>query len=423
MPHQIVGADFLAARQYAMLADEPGAGKTAQVIEAAALIGAANILVLCPTSVRHHWAREFMIVSNRRDITVVEGLPKRIRGGITITGHSAMAKAEPVALLTSAAWDLVVVDESHEFRSITANRTVYLLGATPKALWHHVKRMWLLTGSPVVNSAADIYPACASVFSGGRLIPYTEFIYRYTDVIPDPWAGERPTGIKNEHELKSWLQPWMLRRADFLNLPPRTVRSVPLDVEDDDLAPVIAMLRNLSEAQIEEMIEFGIGPDESLSRVRRALGIAKAEAAAQYIGWLVVNGHGPIVAFYHHQDVREILYSTLRMCQMRISWIDGAVSGDQRLAAVDWFQGGRLDLLLVQTQAGGTGITLTQSNRAVVVESPWTAVALEQAIARLHRITQRRAVTADILTSDCWLDEAIARIVVKKANTAKRLLT
>lgn len=423
MPHQIVGADFLAERRYAMLADEPGAGKTAQVIEAAALIGARHILVICPTTVRYHWEREFKIVSSRTDITVVDGLPKKLKGGITITGHSAMANAKSVALLTSVAWDLVIVDESHEFRSISANRTVYLLGATPKALWHDVKRLWLLTGSPIVNSAADIYPACASIFSSGREIPYTEFIHRYTDVIPDPWVGVRPTGIKNEHELKVWLKPWMLRRADFLNLPPRIVRPIPLRVQDADLEPVIAELKKLSEAQITEMLEFGIGPDESISRVRRAMGIAKALAAAHYVMSLMTSGLGPIVVFYYHHDVRDLIYSALKKCQMRISWIDGNVEGANRLAAVDWFQGGRLDVLLVQTQAGGTGITLTRSNRTVVVESPWTSVALEQAIARLHRITQTRPVTADILTSECWLDIVIAQIVVKKANAAKRLLT
>jgi hypothetical protein len=283
--------------------------------------------------------------------------------------------------------------------------------------------MWLLTGSPIVNSAADLYPVCASLFSGGRLIPYSEFIDRFTNVIPCPWKGARPTDLVNEQELKAWLAPHMLRRADFLNLPPLTMRVVPLHVADADLVPVLAMLNGLKPYEIEFAIETGLDPNEAISRVRRALGIAKTSAAVDYVGELLSCGYGPIVAFYHHKDVRELLFSGLKAFGCRVSWIDGAVTGDRRVAAVDWFQAGKLDVLLVQTQAGGTGITLTQSNHSVTVESPWTDVALKQAIARVHRITQTRPVQADILTGACWLDEVMARVITRKASAASRLLT
>lgn len=423
MPHQVVGARFLADRQYALLGDEPGAGKTAQVCEAARLIGAHQILVLCPTAVRHHWAREFIQVTGREDINVVHGYPKHIRSGITVTGHSALTREVILSLLTETRWDLIVVDESQEFRSISAARTVNLFGAKPESLWRSAKRVWLLSGSPIVNSAADLYPAFASLFSNGATVPYEEFVYRYTKMVPDMWVGARPTGIVNERELIDWLRPWMLRRANFLDLPPRLVHTVPLPIIDDDLTPIIADLTAIHPTQVASFIEAGLDPDEAISRVRRALGIAKIAGAAQHIRNLHAAGYGPIVVFYHHKDVREALYSSLKLYQMRVSWIDGSVAGDSRLAAVDWFQEGRLDALLVQTQAGGTGITLTRSNHAVVVEPPWTSIGLEQAIARLHRITQTRPVTAEILMSNCWLDEVMAGLIVKKANAAKRLLT
>jgi SWI/SNF-related matrix-associated actin-dependent regulator of chromatin subfamily A-like protein 1 len=58
-PYQTVGASFLATKDQALLADEPGLGKSAQAIAACDSIGAQNILVICPANLRINWSREF----------------------------------------------------------------------------------------------------------------------------------------------------------------------------------------------------------------------------------------------------------------------------------------------------------------------------------------------------------------------------
>ena len=80
-------------------------------------------------------------------------------------------------------------------------------------------------------------------------------------------------------------------------------------------------------------------------------------------------------------------------------------------------------MLLVQTQAGGVGLTLTRAHRAVIVEIPWTAAALFQAIKRIHRISQVRACRADILLAPaCWLDEVLSAVVTVKQKASDALL-
>ena len=47
-PFQQDGVQFLYDKRYALLADDPGLGKTAQLIVAAWCTGAKKVLILCP---------------------------------------------------------------------------------------------------------------------------------------------------------------------------------------------------------------------------------------------------------------------------------------------------------------------------------------------------------------------------------------
>ncbi|MEL7079533.1 MAG: SNF2-related protein, partial [Cyanobacteria bacterium J06582_2] len=58
-PYQQIGARFLSQGTQRLLADEMGLGKSCQAVIAADMVGARNILVLCPAAVRINWQREF----------------------------------------------------------------------------------------------------------------------------------------------------------------------------------------------------------------------------------------------------------------------------------------------------------------------------------------------------------------------------
>ena len=58
-PHQIEGTNWLAARSFALLADDPRCGKTGCAIMAADTRGARTILVVTTASGRGVWKRGF----------------------------------------------------------------------------------------------------------------------------------------------------------------------------------------------------------------------------------------------------------------------------------------------------------------------------------------------------------------------------
>lgn len=430
--HQETAAAFLAERRFALLADEPGLGKTRSAIMAADRAGARRILVACPGAVRRHWEAEIRRwQAIDRSIAVEEGFLAAPPGaGVTIVSHAALSdlgrkdrRGSISCLFEGAPYDLLVVDESQEFRRYAAERTRILLG--PDGLASRAAQVWLLSGTPVVNSAADLYPL---VFGALRSqVSWLDFCTHYCEMRPDGFNGVKPVGIRNAAELTEGLRPYVLRRTiDSLGieLPPLAIDHRRLAVDPSAVASAMAGIEDWTPDRLRDALAEGDElRDAAMSRVRRALGIAKAEAAAAHVESILASGDGPVVAFFQHTDVRVAMHAALARRGRTASWIDGKVTARQLAAAKDWFQAGRLDALLVQTQAGGVGLNLVRACRAVVVEMPWTSAALFQAVKRIHRIGQSHACTAEILSaSGCWLDEVLASVVEVKRKASGDLM-
>ena len=438
--HQDTGAAWLAERRFALLADEPGTGKSRTAVLAADLIGAKKIVVACPGVVRASWAREFARWSSAgRRITEIDGFLTAPPGdGVTIVSHAVLSDAPSQAklrrgsgksldyLFAGAPYDVVIADEAAEFRKYDAARTRTLLG--PDGLASRAAHAWCLSGEPIVNSAADLYPMVYGALRSP--ISWMDWCTHYcAEMKIDPYQGVKPRGIRNVAELADGLRPHVLRRTIEslgIPMPPLEVRRVDLaGVDDAAVAGMMARLDGWTPYRLKEMLDQGDEVrDAAISRVRHALGLAKAETCAAHVNAIVDSGDGPVIAFFQHTAVRRAMHEVIARTGKRCSWIDGTVSRAQLGAAEEWFQSGRLDALLVQTDAGGMGLTLHRSHREVVAELPWTATALAQALKRAHRIGQEHPCTAEILSApNCWLDEVMGNVVSKKQLAAQQLLS
>ena len=435
-PHQISGALFLAERPFALLADQAGAGKTATAIAACDLVGAKRVAVFCPAAVRPHWGRQFeqwqRVV---RPVETAAQIPSSApKNGVTIMSHAVLSSANALQYLTAEPYDVVVVDEGGEFRNFDAARTRHLYGVPPNVLatdvyaqsvWQRSRQTWHLSATPITNTAADLYPLFHGPLSQrtslGR-IDWYDFAQRFTELKTGGANGEvKPSGIRNAGELRQILAPWLLRREVELGVP-LSLEQVPLPVPAGDVTRVLGLLENWSAPRIEMLLESGVEPqDGEISRVRRALGITMAPHVIGFVRDMLEQNRGPLVVFFHHQDVKNLLYNGLSE-SYKVAWIDGKVTRKQLIAAETWFQAGRLDVLLVQTQAGGMGITLTRSNFAIMAELPWTAAAAWQAFKRIHRMGQTRECWGAVMTCDCWLMQIMLAVLARKKSMSEQLL-
>jgi SNF2 family DNA or RNA helicase len=442
MPHQRTGGDFLANRAFALLADDPGLGKTAQAVHGADLAGCRKILVLAPAAVRSVWAKEFAAWQQiDRPLTVLDGLPKAPPGlGVTIASHEALAR-EPGLLCLGKPYDLIIVDESHAMRDWAARRTRHLYqpmdlqyanrpGDTEilhRGAWSWTTRLWCLTGTPVVNSAADLWP----MFYGAlrQPIAYPDFCARFAERMALTDSGEKPVGLKNAPELAERMSPFTLRRtldSVGIKLPSLTMQSQEFALPPETLATLMAGLEGWSPRRLVTALEQNDDlKDKELMRVRRVLGLGKCLAVATYV-WEQLTKHasGPVIVFFYHQDVRAELHRMLHTeSGFRVGVIDGKTTPKQLAATEAAFQNGEYDILLAQIQSAGQGLTLHRSHVCCFAELPWTSTAVWQAAKRISRIGQTAACTATVLkVKDFWLEDVMAGIISKKQQASETLL-
>lgn len=72
--HQKEAVKFLLSRKKCILADDPGYGKTGELIVAAIEGNFDSVLIICPASIKSTWKKELLWYIPERDITIVEGI-------------------------------------------------------------------------------------------------------------------------------------------------------------------------------------------------------------------------------------------------------------------------------------------------------------------------------------------------------------
>lgn len=144
-PYQRTGVQFLSAAGSAILADEMGAGKSAQTIVALEAQDAYPALIICPNSVKGSWAAEFARWAPHRSVQIVGGGAAKRRKQLELLeneecdSHRAI-QAESTTLLTCAARAMsdsgartTKGTESVSYRTVGVGRSDSLVGLNVSA--------------------------------------------------------------------------------------------------------------------------------------------------------------------------------------------------------------------------------------------------------------------------------------------------
>lgn len=176
-PHQVEAVAFALGRLErggALLCDEVGLGKT---IETGLLLtqlraeGKSNVLVVAPVPLMRQWQVELLnLFSLKARILDPKNFETHARPGLYIAGREFAGSAKWAPRLVERKWDLVVVDEAHEFlsglylrfsrreghyhedlRKGKATRAGYLKLVTSRS------PVILLTATPLQNSLLELW--------------------------------------------------------------------------------------------------------------------------------------------------------------------------------------------------------------------------------------------------------------------------
>lgn len=164
-PFQYVGAYKLWKEGRFLLADDMGMFKTAQSIFANNKFREKDkklkTLIVCPTSVREHWARELQNWAYPKgNINLIysgnfkKGVDSIKDSDWSIVSYPLIAKVENGLLdkLQNSGFNHVIADEVHNAKNPSALRTKALKTISDKAEY-----LSLLSGTPIPNTISDLY--------------------------------------------------------------------------------------------------------------------------------------------------------------------------------------------------------------------------------------------------------------------------
>lgn len=416
-PDQHAGAEWLASRAVAMLADVPGLGKTAQVVSAADRIGARYITAIMPAVLRPNAAREWAKWSLwGHDVHIVAkgSDPIPDTPGVIATSFALAASLGVRKQLMKRPCDLLWIDEAHNLKTPGAKRTKSILGE--KGLVAKAPRVWLTTGTPMPNTAAELYvfAKLAGLWEGS----YSDWIGAFCHTRESMW-GSQVVGTKDHDKLAALLKPAMLRRTKVEGRPPLTIDTLPVAIQGE--SDPFSGLDDAVRAELEAALASGSWdmPDvPALSTLRRLIGLAKVQSVAQLIQTELDGGLDRVLCFAHHRDFIRVLAEKLAADKgLAVDVLTGDTPSSKRQAIIDAFQAedGRR-VLVAQINAAGEGLTLTRCNRVMIGEPSWVPKDNTQAIARCWRRGQTTPVRASFISLAGSLDEQIAGILARKAK-------
>jgi len=452
--HQLVGVHRLICNAQYGLFDEPGLGKTLQLMYAVYELQQTRrierTIIICKASHAYTWQTQLQthlpsctvhslvgktpvqrIYNDTADFTIVnyellQRTGKHYSPPLRVPwSHQTLRYSEDVARLIAYATKYkcaVVCDESQYIKSMRANITRTLCALAPL-----FTRRYIATGTPISERPDD---AWSQVFflDSGKLFgtSYLSFLRNHADLIQTQY-GLKVIRYKNMQSLHKRLRMISVRRLkdDCLDLPPKLVRDVPM-LADATHERVMQRYRDALLTALHVYKGNTITPQKN-SNISQALQDIQVAAAmpclldaqcerkhnTKYQRLLDdlhdMNG-AYLIVWCVHVTVAKRLTQFLQQDGINVACIYGDVAHTERARIIEAFQSGTGVQVLVATQASlRENVTLTRAKRAVYYELDWALTNWVQSQDRIHRIDAQSASGTAQTTEHILLDVFLLR--------------
>lgn len=443
--YQRKGVAYSLDKKRLIMGDQPGLGKSGQAIatiHGAALHGQQSFpcLIICPSSLKENWRREWNIWTNRKAVVMSDSIkntwPQYLKTGLVevfIINYESLKKYfvqeikremdpetnkyKPLTLKhihfkeTISLFKSVIIDECHRCKDSSTLQAKLVKGMTAKKEW-----VLGLTGTPVVNKPKDLIAQLAIVQRLADIGGYQYFIKRYCG-----GDGKGASNLKELHYKLSTTCFYQRQKKDvLLDLPDKMRNIILCDIStrkeykeaEDNLKEYLLKWKNKTDAEVEKSLRGEIMVLMGIQKNISARG--KMNEVIEYVDEVVESGE-KVVVFVHQ---KEIALALLHHYPKAVS-IRGDDSMDARQRSVDGFQRDpNIQVIICSIKAAGVGITLTASSRVAFVELPWHGADCDQCEDRTHRIGQKNAVQVSYFLGKDTIDEYIYELIESKRGVA-----
>lgn len=431
-PYQKEGILFGLEKKRFLIGDEPGLGKTLQSIGVADCARAYPALVICPSSLKINWQREFEKFTSCKALVLDNATrttwPYLLRMGVyqvAIVSYGSLRKYFVWDIRTSgksfrlkdvvfcpaiSMFRSVIIDESHRVKDPEAQQTIFTKGITDGKPY-----IMLLSGTPVVNHPQDLVSQLSILDRlkewGGR----ARFLAEYDS--DDADLSRLSSELYDRCMIRR-------KKSEVLkDLPDKTRTDLYVDISnrdeyslaEQDLRSYLEEYTECTDADIRRKMRM-----EALVKFMTLRSLAskgKVKQAVDFVRTFLANDT-PLILFCSLHEVVDALKKEFPDAVT----VTGRNSMMEKQAAVDAFQEGRAQLIICSIRAAGVGLTLTASSNVAFVEFPWTYADCCQCEDRAHRIGQKDNVTCYYLIGRHTIDRTLYNIIYKKQSIAAQIM-
>jgi len=407
-----------------LIGDEPGLGKTGQAIAIVAHAKAFPCLVVCPSSLKENWRREFELWTDYKAIILNDSIKSNWHRYYTtgmaqvfITNFESLKKyfVEKIEVPKGAKMRInhihfketknllksLIVDESHRVKNTATQQTKFTKGVAIGKEY-----ILLLSGTPVVNKPKDLISQLGILDQMDKFGGYAGFTSRYC-------AGANEASNLRELNYKLNTTCFFRRsKTEVLkDLPAKIRQVIYCDITTRkeynealrDLVNYMREYKNASDAQIQKsMVRIGI--------LKNISARGKMPDVNEFISDTLASGE-KLVVFAH---LKEVINKVREHFPHAVS-VTGDDNMQSRQSAVDKFQNDpACNLILCSIQAAGVGLTLTAASRVAFIEQGWHPAIMEQCEDRCHRIGQKDSVSCYYFLGKETIDIDIYKIINEK---------
>lgn len=371
-PYQEDGVKWMLTREVTgkhpggFLCDEMGLGKTIQTIATMVYNKVPHTLVVVPNSIIHQWIDEIHKHStlkaslfNGRQIT-----------DVTITPYSTFINE--TSPIFAYKWDRIVLDEAHEIRSPSSKRFRNIL-----RLWGSIR--WLLTGTPVYNSARD-FKALTRILTNDWFFQETnnQVIMRRTkaDLVHFNKALELPPCEFECVEIE--------RYPEEEECYARVFNRFAHLVADDDASNMLVLEGFL------RLRQFSIHPDLCHEAVFETKYTGRSKKMETLQRLIAEHPDEKTLVFCQFKREMDMIQDFLDVKYFRLDGESDMVERSRIIKRFKKHEGGCV--FIIQIKTGGQGLNLQEASRVYITSPSWNPATELQAISRAHRTGQTKNV-------------------------------
>jgi SNF2 family DNA or RNA helicase len=406
--------------------DVPGAGKTAVAANAISELDRYPALITVPAHLVPQWQDELIRWGVPED--EIAACPRGTKPAerkfalqgtraITLVSYNSWASKDYQRLILDKKWQSYTLDEAHRIRKYRLGKQgvgqaiSWLRAKTRSKHWAQKTPVWLLSGTPIVKDATDVFPLM-HLANPYRYRSRRDFANEWCHTTQTPYSLEVGR-VRDREKFNELLARYSIRRTysqipELRDLQRRDV-PMPLTMEAKQRQRHKFIRQNYRDPETDEPLD---SPSAMIHALRRITLPLKAEAAVE----LVEDHPGRWLFFVWYKDSGRYLRSYLEQkLKRKVGYIDGSVSERNREAAVAYYRNDPNGILVATIAALSEGGNYQQGYQVAFLEQHYLSTDNDQAVKRVFRRGQKRPVLVFWLHCRGSFDMHVKRVADKRS--------